>query len=92
MRADTKQAADLGQIADACFAYLVADPEELARFMDFAGLSPDGLRKAVGSETLTHGLIDYFAQNESALLAMCANSGLAAERVMRAWHRLNPGH
>jgi hypothetical protein len=34
-------------------------------------------------------MIDYFAQNEPALLAMCANSGIPAERFMRVFHLLN---
>ena len=90
MASEPKESEEVAHISDACFTYLIADPEELARFMDFAGLSPQALRTAAGGSTLTVGLMDYFAQNESALLAMCANSGITAERFMRVWHRLNP--
>lgn len=76
-------------LADACFTYLIGDPEELSRFMSHAGFDGDALREAVGSEALSLGMFDYFAQNESALLAMCANAGLTAERFMRTWHRHN---
>ena len=47
------------------------------------------LRKAVGGDMLARGLIDYFAQNESLLLALCANARIAPESFMRVWHRLN---
>jgi len=79
-------------LAEACLGYLISDPEELGRFMTHAGLDGDALRQAVGSKSLALGMFDYFAQNESALLAMCANSGVTAERFMRTWHRLNPDY
>ena len=58
-------------------------------FMEQAGLSPDALRSAVGTERLTRGLIDYFASNEAILLALCANAGTTPEKFMQVWHRLN---
>ncbi len=86
------ESGESGALAEACLAYLISDPEELGRFMTHAGLDSDALRQAVGSKSFALGMFDYFAQNESALLAMCANSGISAERFMRAWHRLNPDY
>ena len=77
-------------LADACLGYLAENPDELLAFMQYAGLDPDALRRAVGSPDLQRGLIDYFASNEPILLALCANSGLSPEQFMRVWHRLNP--
>ena len=77
-------------LADLCLGHLAADPEQLAQFMGTTGYSPDTLRRAVGSEQFGHGLIDYFAQNEPLLLALCANNGLGPEDFMRVWARLNP--
>lgn len=77
-------------LADACFAYLISDPEQLSHFMGLTGMDSDSLRKSIGSESLSAGLLDYFAQNEPALLAMCANAGLSTDRFMRSWQRLNP--
>lgn len=85
-KADTSLAA----LADSCLGYLAENPEELLAFMQFAGLDPDSLRRAVGSTGLQRGLIDYFAANEPILLALCANSGLSPEAFMQQWHRLNP--
>lgn len=77
-------------LADTCLAYLAENPEELLAFMQFAGLDPQTLRRAVGSPSLQRGLIDYFAANEAILLALCANAGMTPEAFMRVWHRLNP--
>jgi len=80
---------ELDAISDACFSYLVNDVEELQRFMAITGHDADSLRRAVGTRELTLGMLDYFAGNEAALMAMCANAGFRAEAVMRVWHRLN---
>jgi hypothetical protein len=77
-------------LADQCLGYLAEQPEELLAFMQFAGLDPASLRTAVGTVGLQRGLIDYFAANEPALLALCANAGITPESFMRVWHHLNP--
>ena len=77
------------QFATAALNYLTADAAELARFMSATGYDPDQLRLAIGSNDLDMALMDYFAANEPALLAMCANMNLDVQRFMAAWHRLN---
>jgi len=77
-------------LADLCLGYLAENPEELARFMEHAGYDPAALRGAVGSRQLAAGLIDYFASNETILLALCANAAIRPEEFMRVWYRLNP--
>ena len=77
-------------LGDKCMDYLIGNPEELSRFMTHSGISPDALRMHFGDRDIALGAIDYFARNESALLAMCANAGITAETFMRAWQRLNP--
>ena len=77
-------------LADLCLGHLADNPEQLGEFMVQTGYSPDSLRKAVGGDMLGRGLIDYFAQNESLLLALCANNGIAPESFMRVWAKLNP--
>jgi len=78
-------------LAELCLGHLAEDPDQLGQFMGVAGYSPDGLREAIGTEQLQHGLIDYFAQNEPLLLALCANNSMRPEDFMRVWARLNPG-
>jgi hypothetical protein len=77
-------------LADLCLSHLAENPELLGEFMVQTGTSPDALRKSVGSDTLGRGLIDYFAQNEPLLLALCANARIAPESFMRVWAKLNP--
>ncbi|AVX04444.1 DUF3572 family protein [Maritalea myrionectae] len=77
-------------IADACLNHLIAEPELLGQFMTETGTSPDEMRGG-DPESLASGLLEFFAQNESALLSMCANARLTPEEVMRAYYTLN-GH
>ena len=77
-------------LAELCLGQLAEDPAQLAEFMVQTGYSPAALRAAVGSQQLDSGLIDYFAQNEPLMLALCANNGLRPEDFMRVWSQLNP--
>ena len=77
-------------LSELCLGYLAENADELLRFMDFAGYDPASLRLSVGSTQLRRGLIDYFASNESILLALCANAGITPEQFMRVWAKLNP--
>ena len=78
------------ELGDHCLAYLVQNPEQLAEFMGISGLTPDGLRRTLGSPGFQRGLIDYFAQNEPLLLAFCESNRLSPETFMRIWAKLNP--
>ena len=83
------QGAEIAAISDACFAFLVNAPDELAHFMAVAGYTPNSLRDALGTDSLERGLIDYFASNEKALIAMCDAQALDPQRFMTLWQRLN---
>lgn len=78
------------EIANACFGHMVSEPELLAQFLGETGTSPDELRSGLNNQ-LKLGMFEFFAHNESALLAMCANARISAEQFMRAYYRLNPG-
>jgi hypothetical protein len=77
-------------LADLCLGALAENPEELARFLDFAGYTPQGLRTALDSPQLSRGLIEYVAANESLMLSICANAGVKPEQFMAIWYKLNP--
>ena len=79
----------LASLADLCLAHLAEDPEQLVQFMGIAGYSPDTLRGALGTPQMHVGLVDYFAQNEPLLLALCANNAMRPEDFMRVWARHN---
>ena len=90
MAASDKRHPDVGEVADLCLGQLAENPGQLAEFMGFAGYDPTALRRAVGTQQLATGLIDYFASNEPLMLTLCANNGFSPEDFMRVWHRLNP--
>jgi hypothetical protein len=77
-------------LAGLCLGHLAEDPALLAEFMNVTGYTPSALRTAVGSDQLGRGLIDYFAQNEPLMLALCANNALKPDDFMRVWAKLNP--
>jgi hypothetical protein len=77
-------------LGEMCLGYLAENPSQLAEFMGLTGYSPAALRKVAGTPELDSGLIDYFAQNEALLLALCANNNFRPDDFMRVWARLNP--
>lgn len=79
----------LTEMSKAGIGYLASDPEELVRFMKETGHDPDSLRDGLGSRGLALAVLDYFAANEAAMLAMCANSEVTVDRFMRVWQKLN---
>ena len=89
MKREEKPVLDAVVLAELCLQYLAENPEELANFMGYAGYDPEGLRRSIGSAQLRAGLLDYVAENEPILLAICANASIAPERFMGIWHRLN---
>lgn len=81
---------DAPALSGLCLGYLAENADDLLRFMEFAGYDPASFRLSVGSAQLQRGLIDYFASNESILLALCANAGITPDQFMRVWAKLNP--
>lgn len=77
------------ELADLCFDFLTANPDELMLFMQASGYAPDRLRQAIGTDALGRGLIEYFASSESLLLALCKAASLKPEAFMRVYHALN---
>ena len=77
-------------LADLCLSHLAENPEQLGEFMVQTGTSPDAVRRGAGTDSFGRGLIDYFAQNEPLLLALCANARISPESFMRVWAKLNP--
>jgi hypothetical protein len=78
-------------VGDLCFTKLTNDPEELLRFMNVAGYNGAALRRALGTPALTRGMIEYVAQNEPLMLAVCGEGGIKPEAFMRVYYQLNPG-
>ena len=80
----------LQELSDLCLNHLAQNPEQLADFMGIAGISPDGLRKALGTKSFALGLLDYVVQNEPLLLGISQAASVKPETIMRVWARHNP--
>ena len=77
------------KMAESALTHLISDPDELMRFMQLSGYSPDLLRRSLDSPEFQSAVIGYFAQSEPLLLAMCANSGFTPQDFMRVWNEEN---
>lgn len=86
---DTQEKLQVSVLSEAGLDFLVGDPEELSRFMNISGYDPDTLRASIGTPEFELAVLNYFASNEPALLAMCANKGIQATDFMRIWHKQN---
>ncbi len=53
------------------------------------GVSPDNLRRLVGTEGFAHGLVDYVVSNEPLLLAVAAEAQIKPESITQTWARLH---
>jgi hypothetical protein len=80
----------LQELSDLCLNHLAQNPEQLADFMGIAGISPDGLRKALGTKSFALGLLDYVVQNEPLLLQISQAIPVKPETIMRVWAKHNP--
>ena len=83
------RSAKFSSLAQSCQDFLFSDPEELVRFMKTTGFGPDSLRTALGTPELELAVFNYFANNEPALLAMCANKNINITHFMQIWNQLN---
>lgn len=79
----------LTELAAKCLNHLAQNPEQLAEFMVITGLSPDGLRRAVGTKSFAVGLLDYVVQNEPLLVAISEANAIRPETFMAVWSRHN---
>ena len=75
----------LNELADLCLQHLAQNPEQLAEFMVQSGISPNGLRTQLGTDSFAHGLIDYVVANEPLLLAVAGANQLKPEAITQAW-------
>ena len=78
------------ELGDICLNHLAQNPEQLADFMNIAGLSPDSLRSAVGTRSFALGLLDYVVQNEALLLEIGRANSIKPDSIMAVWAKHNP--
>ena len=71
-------------IAVRALAFLAADPQRLARFLDLTGLRPDTLRAAAREPHFLARVLDHVAADEALLIEAAADQGIAPERFAAA--------
>jgi hypothetical protein len=81
------------QIAVAALAFLAAERERFARFLEETGFAVESIRTAAQDPGFLIGILDHFASHEAVLLAFAAEHEmdpmdvLAARNVLAGPHR-----
>ena len=71
-------------------AWLAAQPEGMARFLEASGVSGAELREAAGSPGLGVTIFDFLLFHEPLLLEFCQTSGIDPALIHRARRLLQP--
>lgn len=78
------------EVAIEALSFLAGEPEELDRFLQLSGLSPDRLREAAREPGFLVGVLDYVLGGDRSLEAFQAARGVSPETVAAARMSLQP--
>ncbi len=78
------------EIAVAALSHLAGDPEAIGRFLAVSGIGPENLRLAAAEPGFLAGVLAYFLEDESLLLAFCESERLRPTLIAAARHALDP--
>jgi hypothetical protein len=70
---------DRGALALAALGWILGDGERAERFLALTGLTPDGLRAALGENATHQAVFDFLAAHEPDLLAAADALGVAPQ-------------
>jgi Protein of unknown function (DUF3572) len=65
-------------------AFIAADPERLARFLELTGISADEIRASAREKGFLAGVLEHILGDESLLIAFAAEAGIDPGEVARA--------
>jgi hypothetical protein len=71
--------------------YLAGEPEALGRFLALTGIGPADLRRAAAEDGFLAGVLEFFLEDETLLLAFVTHANLRPTMVAAARHTLG-GH
>ena len=71
-------------IADAGFSFIAADAELVGALLSQSGTDVSGLRSMAGRPEFAAFVLDFLMENDERVLAFCAQTGLAPQRVQMA--------
>ncbi len=81
---------EAGIVALEALAWIAGEDDLLQRFIQVAGISPDGLRQSAANPDTQAGVLDFVLSDESLVLGFCEARGYAPETPARA-RRALPG-
>lgn len=67
---------------------MLGEPARAQRFLELTGLTPDGLRAAIGRPATQRAVIDFLCAHEPDLLAASESLGLPPEELAAVRERL----
>lgn len=76
-------------IALAALGWVLASDERAQRFLDLTGLTPAGLRDAVGEISTHRAILDFLAAHEPDLVGAAQALGIAPEQLVAARQELS---
>ena len=76
-------------ISLAALGWILADDRRAQRFLDLTGLTPDGLRAAIGEPETHRAVFDFLAAHEPDMLGAADALGIAPEALAAAGRELS---
>jgi hypothetical protein len=63
-------------LAIRALAFIAAEPDRLARFLDMSGIAPDQIRAAAREGAFLAGVLEHMLGDESLLVAFAESAGI----------------
>ncbi len=74
--------------AIAILGFLASDPERLGRFLTLTGVDPGDIRRLMKEQGFWQAIFDHLFDDESLLLAYCAEQQIQPTSLVRIRHSL----
>ena len=74
--------------AIAILGFLASDPERLGRFLTLTGVDPGDIRRLMKEQGFWQAIFDHLFDDESLLLAYCAEQQIQPASLVRIRHSL----
>ena len=72
------------EIAISAISHIASDERMVLAFLQYAGLSPDGLREQASDPAFLGGVLDFVLGDEEIAASFCNDQGMTGEDLMRA--------
>lgn len=79
---------DASALALAALGWILADDNRAQRLLDLTGLTPDGLRDAIGEVETHRAIMDFLAAHEPDLVGAAEALEIAPEQLVAAGREL----